>query len=248
MQHMLWSQRLETSKTKENAMNAIPLSRRLAAEFIGTALILTVFVGSGVMGAKLAGDHYAAALLANSIATGAAVYAILSAFAPVSALFNPAMTLVARLSGWIGTSDAIAYTIAQVAGAVAGVALVHLMYGMPIVQSSAAVPLIPNLWLAEGLATFTLVFTILALLRSAPDRVAGAVSLYVLAAFWFTASLNPAVVIARAMTSTFDGIARADVPALIIAQFTAALLAAGLARWLFEPPAAEAVAGNPAKA
>ncbi len=116
-------------------------SRRLAAEFIGTALIVSVFVGSGVMAAKLAGEHYAAALLGNSIATGAAVYAILSALAPVSAMFNPAMTLVARLAGWISTSDAIAYMIAQVAGAVAGVSLVHLMYGMPIVQSSAAVPL-----------------------------------------------------------------------------------------------------------
>ena len=229
-------------------MNTIPLSRRLAAEFIGTALLVTVFVGSGVMGAKLAGDHYAAALLANSIATAAAVYAILSAFAPVSAMFNPAMTLVARLAGWISTSDAVLYVIAQVAGAIAGVVLVHLMYAMPIVQSSAAVPLIPNLWLAEGMATFTLFFTILSLLRSAPDRVAGAVSLYVLAAFWFNASLNPAVTIARSFTSTFDGIARADVPELIVAQFAAALLATAAVRWLFEQPAAAAVAGDPVKA
>ena len=122
------------------------------------------------------------------------------------------------------------------------------MYAMPVVQSSAAVPLIPNLWLAEGLATFTLFFTILSLLRSAPDRVAGAVSLYVLAAFWFTASLNPAVVIGRALTSTFDGIARADVPALIAAQFAAALLATVAVRWLFEQPAAAAVTGDPVKA
>ena len=217
-------------------MNAIPLSRRLAAEFIGTTLLLAVFVGSGVMGAKLAGEQYAVALLANSVATGAAVYAILSAFAPVSALFNPAMTLVARLSGWISTSDAIAYTIAQVAGAIAGVVLVHLMYAMPVLQTSAAVQIIPNLWLAEGLATFTLVFTVLALLQSAPDRVAGAVSLYVLAAFWFNASLNPAVTIARSFTATFDGIAQPDVPLLIIAQFAGALLAAGMVRWLFSGP------------
>ena len=229
-------------------MNPIPLSRRLAAEFIGTALIVSVFVGSGVMAAKLAGEHYAAALLGNSIATGAAVYAILSALAPVSAMFNPAMTLVARLAGWISTSDAIAYMIAQVAGAVAGVSLVHLMYGMPIVQSSAAVPLVPNLWLAEGLATFTLFFTILSLLRSTPDRVAGAVSLYVIAAFWFTASLNPAIVIGRMLTATFDGIARADVPALIVAEFAGALLAAGAVRWLYEQPAAVPVSGEPAKA
>ena len=217
-------------------MNATSLSRRLAAEFIGTALILTVFVGSGVMGAKLAGEHYAVALLANSIATGAAVYAILSAFAPVSALFNPAMTLVARLLGWISTSDAIAYMVAQVAGAIAGVVLVHLMYAMPALQTSAAVQLIPNLWLAEGLATFTLVFTVLALLKSTLDRVASAVSLYVLAAFWFNASLNPAVTIARSFTATFDGIAWADVPLLIVAQFAGALLAAGIVRWLFGGP------------
>jgi len=229
-------------------MNPIPLSRRLAAEFVGTALIVSVFVGSGVMAAKLAGEHYAAALLGNSIATGAAVYAILSAFAPVSAMFNPAMTLVARLAGWIGTSDAIAFLIAQVAGAIAGVSLVHLMYGMPLVQSSAAVPLIPNLWLAEGLATFTLFFTILSLLRSAPDRVAGAVSLYVIAAFWFTASLNPAVVIGRMMTATFDGIARADVPALIVADFAGALLALGAVRWLYEPAPAAAANAEPVKA
>ena len=229
-------------------MNPIPLTRRLAAEFIGTALIVTVFVGSGVMAAKLAGEHYAAALLGNSIATGAAVYAIVSAFAPVSALFNPAMTLVARLLGWISTSDALAYVIAQVAGAIAGVSLVHLMYGLPVLQSSAAVPLIPNLWLAEGLATFTLVFTVLSLLRSAPDRVAGAVSLYVMTAFWFTASLNPAVVIGRALTATFDGIALADVPALIVAEFAGALLALAAVRWLFEQPAPATAAAEPAKA
>ena len=229
-------------------MNTIPLSRRLAAEFLGTALLLTVFVGSGVMAAKLAGENYAAALTANSVATGAAVYAILSAFAPVSAQFNPAVTLVARLAGWISTNDAIAYAVAQVAGAIAGVMLVHVMYAMPVVQTSAAVPLIPNLWLAEGLATFTLVFTILALLRSAPDRVAGAVSLYVIAAFWFNASLNPAVTIARSFTATFDGIARADVPALVVAQFVAALLATVVVHWLFEQPHATATAGDPVKA
>ena len=229
-------------------MTTLRLSRRLAAEFIGTALIVSVFVGSGVLAAKLAGEHYAAALLGNSIATGAAVYAILSAFAPISAMFNPALTLVARLSGWIGTSDAIAYIIAQVAGAGAGVALVHLMYGMPVLQSSDAPPLIPNLWLAEGLATFTLFFTILSLLRSAPDRLAAAVSLYVIAAFWFTASLNPAVVIGRMLTSTFDGIARADVLALIIAEFAGALLAAGLVRWLHENSTAATVAATPPKA
>lgn len=229
-------------------MNPIPLSRRLAAEFIGTALIVSVFVGSGVMAAKLAGEHYASALLGNSIATGAAVYAILSAFTPVSAMFNPAMTLVARLAGWISTSDAIAYFVAQVAGAVAGVSLVHLMYGLPLVQASAAQPLIPNLWLAEGLATFTLFFTILSLLRSAPDRVAGAVSLYVIAAFWFTASLNPAVVIGRMLTATFDGIARADVPALIVAEFVGALLALGAVRWLYDSAPAAAASAEPAKA
>ena len=229
-------------------MNTLPLSRRLAAEFVGTALLVSVFIGSGVMAAKLAGEHYAAALLGNSIATGAAVYAILSAFAPVSAMFNPAMTLVARLAGWIGTGDAVAYVIAQITGAVAGVSLVHLMYGLPIVQFSIAPPLIPNLWLAEGLATFTLFFTILSLLRSAPDRVAGAVSLYVMAAFWFTASLNPAVVIGRMLTATFDGIARASVPALIVAEFVGALIAAGAVRWLYERPAATAASAEPAKA
>lgn len=229
-------------------MNPIPLSRRLAAEFIGTTLIVSVFVGSGVMAAKLAGEHYAAALLGNSIATGAAVYAILSAFAPISAMFNPAMTLVARLAGWIGTSDAVAYLMVQVAGAMAGVSLVHLMYGLPILQFSNAQPLIPNLWLAEGLATFTLFFTILSLLRSAPDRVAGAVSLYVMAAFWFTASLNPAVVIGRMLTGTFDGIARADVPALIVAEFVGALLATATVRWLYERPVSAAASAEPAKA
>ena len=229
-------------------MNTLPLSRRLAAEFLGTALLVSVFIGSGVMAAKLAGEHYAAALLGNSIATGAAVYAILSAFAPVSAMFNPAMTLVARLAGWIGTGDAVAYVIAQIAGAVAGVSLVHLMYGLPIVQFSIAPPLIPNLWLAEGLATFTLFFTILSILRSAPDRLAGAVSLYVMAAFWFTASLNPAVMIGRMLTATFDGIARADVPALIVAEFAGALIAAGAVRWLYEQPAPAAASAEPAKA
>ena len=223
-------------------MNQIALSRRLVSEFIGTALLLTAFVGSGVMGEKLSGGNFAVALLANSVATGAVVYGLVSMLAPVSgAHLNPAISLVTRLGGLIGNSELFGYWVAQIAGGAAGVVLVHLMYGLPAIQTSAAVPVIPNLWLAELIATFGLVLSILGIVRVAPERVPAAVSLYVLTAFWFTASINPAVTIARAITSTFDGIAWGNVLPLVAAQFAGALLAAVIGNWLFAGPASAAV-------
>ena len=219
-------------------MNQIGLNRRLVSEFIGSALLLAAFVGSGVMAEKLAGGNFAVALLANSVATAAVVYGLVSMLAPVSgAHLNPVITFVTRMGGLIGNTEMLGYCAAQIAGAVTGVALVHLMYGMPVFQTSAAVPVIPNLWLAELLATFGLVLSILGIVRTSPDRIAAAVSLYVLTAFWFTSSINPAVTIARSFTSTFDGIARGDVLPLVAAQFAGAVLAAVTGNWLFANPA-----------
>lgn len=220
-------------------MNQIGLNRRLVSEFIGSALLLAAFVGSGVMAEKLAGGNFAVALLANSVATAAVVYGLVSMLAPVSgAHLNPAITLVTRMGGLIGNSEMLAYWAAQILGAAMGVALVHVMYGLPVFQTSGAATVIPNLWLAELIATFGLVLSILGIVRATPDRVATAVSLYVLTAFWFTASINPAVTIARALTSTFDGIAWVNVMPLVAAQFAGALLAALTGNWLFTTPPA----------
>ncbi|MCA8909668.1 MAG: aquaporin family protein, partial [Rhodospirillaceae bacterium] len=183
-----------------------PLSRRLAAEFFGTAFLLATVVGSGIMGAALAQGNDALALLANAIATGCALVVLITVFGPLSgAHFNPAVTLVFALRREIGGMAALAYLAAQVAGGLVGVWLAHAMFELPVIQTSAHLRSGPAQWLAEIIATAGLVGTILGCLRHRPDFVPAAVGLYITAAYWFTASTsfaNPAVTIARGFTDT----------------------------------------------
>jgi glycerol uptake facilitator-like aquaporin len=209
------------------------MARRLAGEFMGTLLLLATVVGSGIMGEQLSGGNTAIALLGNTIATGAILVVIILMFAPVSgAHFNPAVTLTFLLRREIPAGAAAAYCVTQVAAGLAGVWLAHGMFGLEIVQTSENARSGFGQWLAEGVATFGLVATILAVLRSRPDLVAFAVGLYITAGYWFTASTsfaNPAVTIARAFTDTFSGIQPDHVPAFIAAQ----LVGAALATWTF---------------
>lgn len=202
---------------------------RLAAEALGTAFLLVAVVGSGIMAADLAGGLTGLALLANSLATGAALFVLITIFGPVSgAHFNPAVTLVALLRRQIAPAAALAYVVVQIAAAAAGVWLSHAMFAQPILQSGITARGGSGQWLAEALATFGLIMTILGGTSHAPDRVPMLVAAYITAAYWFTASTgfaNPAVTIARGLTISFAGIAPADVAAFVAAQIIGALLA-----------------------
>lgn len=221
------------------------LGRRLAAEALGTALLLATVIGSGIMGERLAGGNVAIALLANSIATGAALYALILVFAPISgAHFNPAVTLVAVLNQKIGNADAIAYTGAQLLGAFAGVAAAHAMFGEPLFFASQHERTGAAQWWAEGVATFGLLVVILGSARQSLPAVAAAVGAYITAAYWFTASTsfaNPAVTLARAASDTFAGIRPVDAPAFVLAQVAGALAAVAAMRWLAPPGNADGV-------
>jgi glycerol uptake facilitator-like aquaporin len=216
------------------------IARRLTAEALGTGLLVGAVIGSGIMAAKLSGGNDALALLCNTIATGAILVVIITIFAPVSgAHFNPAVTLVAAVRGELGVRDALAYVAVQIVGGCLGALLAHLMFGLdPIQLSTTARTGLPQ-WLAEFVATFGLLLTILGCVRFKPEAVAVAVGLYITSAYWFTASTsfaNPAVTIGRSLSDTFAGIAPADVPAFIVAQILGALAAAALGAWLFAQP------------
>jgi len=212
------------------------LPRRLLAEALGTAMLLAVVVGSGVMGERLSGGNVALALMANAVATGAALAVLITMFGPVSgAHFNPAVTLVFTLRRETAPRDALLYVIAQVAGAVAGVWAAHAMFDEAVWQVSAHARDGPAQAWSEGVATFGLIGTILACLQHRPPFTAAAVGLYITAAYWFTASTsfaNPAVTLARTLTDTFSGIAPHSAPAFIIAQIAGALAAAATFGWL----------------
>ena len=212
------------------------LPRRLGAEALGTALLLAVVVGSGIMGERLAGGNGAIALLGNTLATGAGRVVLITVFAPISgAHFNPVVTLVFALRGEIGRGAAIAYAAAQALGAILGVWVAHLMFAEPVFQVSAKLRDGPAQTFAEAVASFGLLLTILGSLRARADAVPMMVGLYITAAYWFTASTsfaNPAVTIARSLSDTFAGIAPASVLAFIAAQVIGALAAAWLLRWL----------------
>ena len=220
------------------------LSRRLAAEGIGTAFLVAVVVGSGIMGERLAGGNVAIALLANSIATGCGLWVLITLFAPISgAHFNPAVTLAFATTGEISWRDVLPYVVTQIVAAYAGVAAAHLMFELPLFTASEHVRTGPSQWWSEVVATFGLLLTIWLGLRTRPQWVGGLVAVYITGAYWFTASTsfaNPAVTMARAATNTFAGIRPADVPGFILAQFAGALLATLLARWLFRSPTASA--------
>ena len=212
-------------------------ARRAVAEGVGTALLLAAIVGSGIMGERLAGGNVAIALLANSIATGAALVALILAFGPISgAHFNPLVTLWAadrRILPWRDTSS---YVAAQLVGAALGVMAAHAMFAEPIVSASAHVRSGLPQALSECVATFGLI-AVISGSREKPNSVPFAVGAYIAAAYWFTASTsfaNPAVTVARALTGTFAGIRLEDVPPFVAAQVVGALAAVLLSRW-FSP-------------
>lgn len=217
-------------------MITIDLQRRAAAEFIGTALLLAAIVGSGIMAERLADGQIALALLANTIATAAALAALILTFGPISgAHFNPAVTLADASQGGLSWRDGAAYIVCQVAGAIVGVWLAHVMFDAPVLAVSAHARQGIGQVVSEGVATFGLLSVIWGCSRSRASVVPFAVAAYIAAAFWFTASTsfaNPAVTIARALTDTFAGIRPADVPWFLIAQLSGAAAATMVFRWL----------------
>jgi glycerol uptake facilitator-like aquaporin len=214
--------------------------RAVLAEGIGTALLLAAVVGSGIMAERLAGGNVALALLANAIATGGALYALIVMFGPLSgAHFNPVVTLALALRGE-GPREGRATRVilflgAQVAGAVLGVWLAHLMFDLPVLQASTKVRGGIGQWAAEATATFGLVLLILLGVRKGTPALPSAVAAYIVGAYWFTASTsfaNPAVTIARSLSNTFAGIAPVDAPLFIASQCAGALLALAVAGWM----------------
>lgn len=211
------------------------LGRRLAAEALGTALLLATVIGSGVMGERLAGGNVAIALLANSIATGTALYALIVVFGPISgAHFNPVVTMVTALNRQMTWFPALLYVCTQLAGAFSGVAAAHVMFGEPLFFASQHERTGAAQWWAEGVATFGLLVVILGSARQSLPAIAAAVGAYITAAYWFTASTsfaNPAVTLARTASDTFAGIRPADAPAFLVAQIAGAFAAAAVMRW-----------------
>lgn len=211
--------------------------RRLVSEGLGSAMLLAIVVGSGIMAERLAGGNAAIALLANSIATGAGLYALILIFGPLSgAHFNPIVTLSEAWQGNLPARDVLPYIAAQLAGALAGVAVAHLMFNEALIQTSLHVRTGAGQWLSECVAAFGLIAVIISCSRSRPGMTPFAVAAYISAAYWFTASTafaNPAVTLARAATDTFSGIRPADVPAFIIAQLLGAAGGTALFCWLY---------------
>jgi glycerol uptake facilitator-like aquaporin len=213
-----------------------PLSKRLAAEWLGSALLLAAIVGSGIMGERLAGGNVAIALLANTIATGAALVALLLTFGAISgAHFNPLVTLTELTQGALGWRDAGGYLAMQVTGAIAGVALAHGMFGVELFAFSAHTRAGGPQVLSESVASFGLIGVIWMTRQAQPAAVPFAVGAYITAAYWFTASTsfaNPAVTLARSLTSTFSGIRPADVPMFVVGQTLGATAAVWCFSWL----------------
>jgi len=226
------------------------LSRRLAAEALGTAFLLAVVVGSGIMGESLAGGNAAIALLGNTIATGAILAVLILIFGPLSgAHFNPAVTLAFTLRGELDRRTALLYIAVQVIGGLAGVLIAHAMFAEPLLQASLKVRTGSAQWLAEFVATFGLLATIFGCLRFRAAAVPYAVGLYITAGYWFTASTsfaNPAVTLARSFTDTFSGIRPLDAPAFIVVQLVGAITATLVFGWLLAPQSMPAEAAEQA--
>lgn len=212
------------------------LARRLVAEFLGTLLLLATVVGSGIMAERLAGGNIALALLANTIATGAGLVALILTFGPISgAHMNPAVTLADAVAGGFPWRQTPAYIAAQIAGAFAGVATAHAMFGLEVFTASTHVRSGPAQMFSEFVATFGLVAVIWGCHRTRPSAVPFAVGSYITAAYWFTASTsfaNPAVTLARSVSNTFAGIRPSHAPGFIAAQLLGALAATVLFQWL----------------
>jgi glycerol uptake facilitator-like aquaporin len=214
----------------------ILLARKLAAEFLGTLFLVATVVGSGIMAERLAGGNSALALLANTIATGAALVTLILAFGPISgAHLNPAVTFADALEGGVSWGAAIQYMCVQILGGIAGTCTAHLMFGLPVISISQHVRSGPAQVFSEFVATFGLMSVIWGCSRARSSTVPFAVGSYIVAAYWFTASTsfaNPAVAMARSLSDTFSGIRPVDVPYFVLAQFAGAVAATFLFRWL----------------
>lgn len=219
-----------------SAQLQVTKARKIAAEFLGSTFLLAAVVGSGIMGETLAGGNVAIALLANTIATGAALVALILAFGPISgAHFNPAVTLADATQGGLPWKLAPAYIAAQCCGGIVGVFAAHLMFRENLLQLSTHVRSGPAQWLSEFIASFGLLAVIWGCSRTRLSAVPFAVGAYITAAYWFTASTsfaNPAVTLARSFTNTFAGIRPQDAPGFMVMQFAGALSATFLFRWL----------------
>ena len=215
-------------------MSEFDLSRRLAAEALGTALLVATVVGSGIMAETLTKD-VALALLGNTLPTGAILVVLITILGPISgAHFNPAVSLVFALKGELTPRDALGYVAAEVAGGIAGTMIAHAMFALPLIDASLKTRTGGAQWFAEGVAAFGLLATILAGIRFNRTAVPWLVGLYITAAYWFTASTsfaNPAVTIARSLSDTFAGIAPAGVFAFVMAQLVGMVAAVSLAGW-----------------
>ena len=220
-----------------------PLAKRLAAEALGTGLLVATVVGSGIMADKLAGGNIALALLGNTIPTGAILVVLILALGPVSgAHFNPAVSLIMGITRGLPWREVGLYAATQVVGGCLGTLAAHGMFDLPLFQLASTARTGPAQWFAEFVATFGLLFTILAVVRFRIEAIPYAVGLYITAAYWFTASTsfaNPAVTIARALTDTFAGIAPVNVVLFIIAQVAGALAGLSIMRWLLSNAASE---------
>ncbi|MGH7357394.1 MAG: aquaporin [Candidatus Rokuibacteriota bacterium] len=224
----------------------LSLARRAVVEAVGTGLLVTAVVGSGIMGERLAGGNVGLALLANTAATGAALLALIAALGPLSgAHFNPVVTVADRLGGGLSWGEVSAYIGAQVSGGVFGTVAAHLMFEAPVFSLSRHARAGPAQLFSEIVATFGLVLIIGTCARHRPNAVPWAVASYISAAYWFTASTsfaNPAVTLARAVSDSFAGIRPVDVPGFIVAQAVGGALAVAVLRWLLprDPDAPEA--------
>ena len=213
------------------------LARKLVSEALGTLLLVATVVGSGIMAEALSGGNDGVALLANTIATGAILYVLITMLGPISgAHFNPAVTLAFLLRRDIAIGVALAFIVVQLASGIGGTFLAHAMFDQPLVQYSAKIRAGPSQWLSEAVATFALVLAIFGTLRARPEAVPAAVALVITAGYWFTASTsfaNPAVTVARSLTDSFSGIAPVNVVPFVFAQLTGAIAAWGVAAYLF---------------
>ena len=229
----------------------VTLSRRLASEALGSALLFAAVIGSGIMAERLAGGNVAVALLGNTLATAAMLYVLVTMLRPVSgAQFNPAVTMVMARAGVLEWRHAGFYLAAQLAGGLIGVMAAHAMFGLPLLGIGTTIRTGPGQWLGEAIATFALILTILGTARHRPQALPAAVAAVITAGYWFTSSTsfaNPAITLARSLTDSFAGIRPMDAPGFIVAQLAGALLAGIIGGWLFDAPgpAATASPGSP---
>jgi glycerol uptake facilitator-like aquaporin len=240
------SESLRTEVANSNEEASFSLGRKIATEAVATGLLLATVVGSGIMGDRLSGGNVAVALLANTIATGAGLVALILTFGQISgAQMNPAVTVAAAFRGQLPWAEVPGYLAAQIAGAFVGVAAAHFMFGEPTYAFSLHARAGAPQLVSEAIATFGLLAIIWGCSRARPTAVPFAVGAYITAAYWFTSSTsfaNPAVTLARSVTNTFAGIRPVDVPGFVLAQVMGAVAATALFAWLERPGARAAVA------